>query len=428
MSDWPLSEGGDRLGLALLRAGFAGRVPERVGVAVSGGGDSLALLHMAIRARPHLGWQVFAVTVDHGLRPESAEEAAGVAAFCASFGVAHQTLRWQGPEARGNLMDQARRARLALIGDWARARGIGHVLMGHTADDDAEGFLMNLAREAGIDGLSGMRAMWQEGGVAWHRPLLPLTRAALRAYLVEQGMTWVEDPSNDNPRFARVKARRALAALAPLGITVERLSQTIAHLADARQGLDLATAEVAARMRGEVGMLELPVEEFAALSPEIARRLLSGAIRWMGGAGHAPRGAQLGALQRRLAEGTEGQLGGVCFRLRKGRLLIVREPRAVMGPVALGEVWDHRWQVTGPEAPGLKIAALGAEGLRQGEALPGAMRPALRPDLRPALRAGLLVSPGLWRGEELVAAPLMQPDGPYQADLSQGLAEFILSH
>jgi tRNA(Ile)-lysidine synthase len=127
--------------------------PPRIGVAVSGGGDSMALLVAAQAAFPS---RIAAVTVDHGLRPASADEARAVAAFCAGRGIAHSVLRWQGPKPTGNLMDQARRARILLISDWAKAQGIGDVLLGHTADDNAESLVMNLARSAGLDGLSGI--------------------------------------------------------------------------------------------------------------------------------------------------------------------------------------------------------------------------------------------------------------------------------
>lgn len=373
----------------------------------------MALLHLFHRALPGV---VRVVTVDHGLRPESATEAAGVASFCAGQGISHSILKWHGPAAQGNLMDQARRARLGLMTTWAKAADVGHILLGHTADDNAESFLMNLARQAGIDGLSGMRPDWQERGIHWHRPLLAVSRADLRAYLTRNAVAWIDDPSNDNPRFTRVKARRALQALVPLGITVEALTQTIANLADGRQVVTLATAQAAAAMTDEAGALWMPRETLARLEPEIARRLLSGAVQWMNGIGYAPRGSQLGALQERLAQGDSAQLGGVRFLLRKDHLLITREARAAMGPVPLSATWDHRWRIHGPAA-GHHIRALGPDGLR---ACPNWR------DHGP--REALLVTPAVWSAETLIAAPLAGNPGQYRAELTQGLTQFILSH
>jgi tRNA(Ile)-lysidine synthase len=404
--------------LGRFSAAFLPRPPTRIAVAVSGGGDSMALLHMALRLRGHLGWSVAAVTVDHGLRAESAAEAAGVAAFCQGQGILHHILRWQGPEARGNLMDQARRARFSLIADWARACDIGDVLLGHTADDNAESFLMNLARQAGIDGLSGMRSGWSENGIVWHRPLLTLRRADLRAYLTRNAVAWIDDPSNDNERFTRVKARRALEALAPLGITAEKLGATIGNLAEARQVLRRATACAAeAHISENGGALSMAPEALVGLDAEISRRLLSGIIRWMGGAGYAPRGSQLDTLLKALTRGESAQLGGVRFRQSRGRVEIAREARAVMGAVPFGALWDHRWRVLGPALPGLEIGALGAAGL---QACPDGRRH--------GSRAALTVTPALWAENRLIAAPFAGMAGPYRAELTQPLVQFILSH
>ena len=184
----------------------------------------MALLHMVAEIASRTGRAVCALTVDHRLRPEAAAEAAFVGRACKALGVPHEVLVWDHGAIVGNLMDAARDARYRMMADWARGRGIGFVLLGHTADDQAETFLMGLARSAGLDGLTGMRPHWQQGGVTFLRPLLGLSRAALRSYLQGKGQVWIDDPTNDNDRYTRVKARRALKALKPLGVTVDRLS------------------------------------------------------------------------------------------------------------------------------------------------------------------------------------------------------------
>ena len=152
-----------------LRSHYAKLNPDRIGVAVSGGSDSLALLHAA-RA---WGVVVEAVTVDHGLRPEAAEEAAYVAEVCRGLGVPHSVLRWEGWDGRGNLQDQARQNRYALIAGWAEARRLRSVALGHTMDDQAETLLMRLAREAGVEGLVVHAARLREGRGAL-RPAVPV--------------------------------------------------------------------------------------------------------------------------------------------------------------------------------------------------------------------------------------------------------------
>ncbi|HEX9857861.1 MAG TPA: tRNA lysidine(34) synthetase TilS, partial [Paracoccaceae bacterium] len=227
-----------------------GDVAHPLGLAVSGGGDSMALLHLTVQA----GVPCIAATVDHGLRPESADEAAGVARVCAGLGVPHEVLRWQGWDGSGNLQDQARRARYRLMADWALRQGIGAVALGHNRDDLAETFLMRLAREAGVDGLAAMSPRRRFLGVEWRRPLLGIGRDELRGWLAGQGLTWVDDPSNANDRYDRVKMRKALGGLAPLGITAPGLAAVALHLAEVRQALEVQTLAAAREMaRVEAG-------------------------------------------------------------------------------------------------------------------------------------------------------------------------------
>lgn len=412
---------------ALLRVVAAGlrtarSVGERswpIGVAVSGGGDSVALLHLMHRVTAASGVRLAAVTVDHGLRPESAAEADGVARFCATLGIPHDTIRWSGPARTGNLMDQARHARRLLIADWARGQGISHVALGHTADDQAETFLMNLAREAGLDGLCGLRPAWPEHGVTWMRPLLHWPREGLRTYLRRHAVDWVEDPTNEDVRFTRARARQVLKALAPLGITVDGLNATMMHLGLARSAVVAALARaVVDHVTMQAGGVRIALSDLHMLGAEVERRMLIAILRWMNGAAHPPRGEKLLNLQDALSQGRGATLGGVWFQQREGMILACREPRAAMEPVPMGQVWDNRWRVTGPVIAGARIAALGAEGLRQ------------LPDWRRfgVPRDAALVTPGIWAEDQLVAAPALSERGEWRAELTPSLHSFILSH
>lgn len=384
---------------------------ETVGVALSGGGDSVALLHLCLRA----GIKVEAVTVDHSLRAESAAEAVAVAADCGALGVRHDVRVWQHGAPTGNLMDQARRARLGLIGDWARARGIATVALGHTRDDQAETLLMGLARQAGIDGLSGMRRAWSAGGVQFVRPLLDAGRTELREWLAAQGTGWIDDPTNDNDRFTRVKARQVLAALAPLGITGEGLAAVAGHLAQVRAALEVQVAGVAARLvREEAGALVVDALLFAEPA-EVRRRLIVAGLRWLSGAEYAPRADAVARLEAAMAAGRDATLWGC--RWHKGRLM--REAKAMTGvTAALGAVWDGRWVVEGPTVAGVVVRALGADGIRA------------CPDWRSTglPREVLLVTPALWAGETLLAAPLAGFGRDWTARIAAPFHLFGLSH
>ena len=213
--------------------------PGPVGVAVSGGGDSLALLDLAICSSARHGHTILAATVDHGLRAESAHEAALVAAFCAERQIPHAVLTIASLAGQpGNLSALAREERYGALSDWATGHGCGQVLLGHTMDDQAETVLMRLARGSGVEGLSGMAGVSERLGIRWLRPLLGVRRAALRAWLRDRGINWIEDPTNDDPAYDRIKARAALTEIASLGITVDGLAATADRLRRQRAVLE----------------------------------------------------------------------------------------------------------------------------------------------------------------------------------------------
>ena len=399
---------------AAFRAAL-GPVDHPLGLAVSGGGDSVALLLLALDA----GLQVRAVTVDHGLRPEAAAEAAWVSRLCAGLGVPHDILQWRGWDGSGNLQDQARRARLSLIADWARAAGLGAVALWHTQDDQAETVLMRLARRAGVDGLSAMTGRRRALGMIWLRPLLWVSRDDLRADLRARGQAWIEDPSNDMLRFDRVKARQALAHLAPLGMTPAVLAGVADQMRSARTALDHQT-EVAARQiaRIEGGDVVMDRTGFQEQPFEIRRRLLVGALGWVGSADYGPRAASVRALLAAIGAGRGGTLSGCRVTLQRTTLRVAREWQAVRGTAAApGQLWDRRWLVTGPEFKGLEVRALGEAGL----CAVGDWRRSGLP------RATLLASPSVWRDEVLVAAPLVRNAPGWTARLADGADGFFLS-
>ncbi|MGR3514306.1 MAG: tRNA lysidine(34) synthetase TilS [Paracoccaceae bacterium] len=364
-----------------------------VGVAVSGGSDSLAMLHL-FHAQ---GWSLEAATVDHGLRPEAADEAAYVAAVCAALGVPHETLRVDLSDVSGNLQDQSRRARYAALRAWAGERGIRNVALGHTLDDQAETFLMRLARGSGIDGLSGMRSFIADGGVTWQRPFLCVRRVALRDYLRSMEIAWIEDPSNDDDRFDRVKMRKALQVIEPLGVTPERISDVIRNLSHVRLDLDVRARDAfdahGVEEQGDV-IFRFPGFREATGGLEVLRRSFASALRWVSGADYPPRSDALVDLIEALRRGETRTLHG-CVITSGREARIMREYNAVKDLACpTDQLWDGRWTLVGPHDPTLEIRALG-EAVKdtpwRDTGLP---------------RQSLLASPAIWRGEVLIAAPV----------------------
>lgn len=273
-------------------------------MAVSGGPDSLALLLLAQAALPG---RVEAATVDHGLRPESAEEAAMVARTCAALGVPHATLAVA--VGAGNLQAQAREARYAALAEWMAQRGLTALATAHHADDQAETLLMRLNRGSGVAGLAGVRARGQIPGAALSllRPLLGWRRAELAAVVAAAGLTAAADPSNADPRFDRVRIRRALAESDWLDAAA--MAESAAHLADADAALDWAARREWAEQveRNGLGLTYRPRAPRA-----VALRVLARIAAELDG--EEPRGSALARLFDSLVARQPASIGNLVAR------------------------------------------------------------------------------------------------------------------
>lgn len=338
--------------------------PEKIALAVSGGGDSMAMLTLAHGWARVYGVALYVVTVDHGLRAESCEEAAQVAEECAALGHPHTTLKWHW-DGQGNLQDAARRARLQLIGDW---RGdISHVLLAHTQDDQAETLLMRLARGSGVEGLSAMADRRDMGG--WHilRPLLTTTRAALRHYIDVLKVPYVDDPSNEDDTYERVRVRKAIATL---GLDVGGLSDTAHRMDRARAALWARAADVAVSCvtQSPFGDLKIDRDAFAKVERDTQLRLLAAALKWVSGSAYRPRSSALERLLDRALSGGGGTLQGAEVRVGKASLHVLRELSALDDKACVAgaqPLWDGRWEVAGQGIERYSLRALGPDGWAQ---------------------------------------------------------------
>lgn len=277
---------------------------ERLGVAVSGGPDSLALLLLAAAARPGM---TEAATVDHGLRPESRSEADSVASICRGLGVPHSILRveWDEPP-KSNVQAAAREARYAELAAWATSHELVGVATAHHADDQAETLIMRLARGSGVGGLAGaQRSRRLAGEVRLIRPLLGWRRAELRSIVDAAGLDAVDDPTNADERYDRTRARAMLQAAE--WFDAERVAASASHLADAEQALQWIAATELAKRRSTDG--PAVVVDPSDLPREIQRRLLLIAIRELSGT--APPGPDLAAALGSLIAGKTVTLAGL---------------------------------------------------------------------------------------------------------------------
>ena len=328
-----------------------------IGLAVSGGADSLALLLLVQRWAASLATpprlQVYAL--DHGLRPEAAGEVAFVLEVARTLGVAATGLRWSGPKPYSGLQEAARQARYQLIGAAMRQDGVGVLLTGHHRQDQAETVLMRLAHGSGIEGLKGMGRFAAIEGVTVHRPLLDVDPKALADVVAAAGLTPVADPSNLDIHYERVRWRQALPGLAELGLDAAMLAQFAERMGRA----DAAIAQMADACFTELvrldgfGAARISLAPFVGLSAAVATRLLGRVLNIVGGR-QKPRA--LGQVERLRAvicgEGLAraSTVMGCVVRLKGDAIAVAREPgRALPADAILaprGElVWDERFRI-----------------------------------------------------------------------------------
>jgi tRNA(Ile)-lysidine synthase len=362
-----------------------------VAVAVSGGADSLALLVLAARWAGAAGGRAVALTVDHRLRLESTDEARAVARHCAERGLDHATLTLPPPPGRSGLEAAAREARYRALDEWGGAQGCLHLLTAHHRDDQAETFLLRLARGSGIDGLAAMSGVRELEHCRLLRPLLGVFRARLRTTLAEAGIDhWADDPMNRDGRFARTRWRGLLAETV---FDAEHLATTASRLGEARAALEQAAAELLARSvtLDPAGHAWLD-RSFAMAPRDLSLRVLARVLTTIGGGLYPPRYERLvrahEALTRASARGCT--LAGCRLVHEERRLLVCREVEAAAPPLALvpgrRQTWDGRFRVLlAADAPhDMVIGPLGRAALpEEVRKIPGPARPAL-----PALRRG----------------------------------------
>jgi tRNA(Ile)-lysidine synthase len=301
-------------------------------IAVSGGPDSTALLLMAAEWAKRRGkTRIEAATVDHGLRPESADEAKAVATLCARLGVGHRILQWKGVKPTSRLQERAREARYRLLVDHAKAISADALMTAHHADDQAETVLFRLLRGSGVAGLRGMDHMTARDGMTIARPLMGLKKRDLIAFANTRKTPFIDDPSNVDPRFARTRLRALLARLDEEGLNADALDRLARRARETEEALAHLTAEVEAQI-GSEGAID--ARALFATPIAIAHRILARRIAEAGGRDATRIGLEkiemlaLGlrdALKDRRAHGAN--VGGAIVRLNaKGRLSFAPEP------------------------------------------------------------------------------------------------------
>jgi tRNA(Ile)-lysidine synthase len=372
----------DRLTIERMEAAGGGPIL----IALSGGGDSVALLHLLVE---HFGAaRLRAAVIDHALREGSAQDAARAADFAAALGVAAGvlTLTWSGVPSRSQ--EATRQARYAALCRHARTLGACVIAVAHSSDDQLETLMMRAAAGSGERGLAGMRAfapapLWPEGRGLWiARPLLGVRRAALRDYLRERNAAWIEDPTNTNTAFERVRVRQSLAEqeaangyqLAPMLMAANDLRERAERLDAGARALIVAAAQF------DADTITIDRKTWRGPS-DVRQRALSALITAAAGATREPPPRAVARLLARLddPEFPVATLGGAAFSPRGDFFRITRDPGALAGragvaplaPLELAPkaetVWDGRLALTVVEAGWSVVFDGRGTGLQRGE-------------------------------------------------------------
>jgi tRNA(Ile)-lysidine synthase len=332
-----------------------------VALAVSGGSDSLAIMHLVHEHWRRCGLSVplVVLTVDHGLRHASAEEAEQVTQWSTALDLRHVSLHWQGEKPATGIQAAARQARYNLMSSWCHSAGFDTLLTAHTLNDQAETVAMRKRRTQSAHSLAAIwpETTWQ--GIALWRPLLKVSREELRAYLRSLGQTWIDDPSNRDRRYERVRVREALMDkdIMQLAHEAERARAEAQALAGEVTAWCAANSTVSA-----FGHVQVSRQKLAALSPVLQAEVLRRLIGLTGSGSTVNRRATatlVAALQA--GESFRRSLGGAIVAARQKDILVGREAGRIGQEAVLSEsgacLWDGRFLVSGP--PGARVRAAG---------------------------------------------------------------------
>ncbi len=373
-------------------------------VAVSGGGDSLALTFLLANWVKARGGRLTGLTVDHGLRVEFWSEAEQVRLWFATHDIGHETLTWTGVKPKTAVQAMARAARYDLLTGWCRDNGILHLAVGHNHDDQLETVWMRRQRQQSGIGLAGMARRRVLSGVQILRPLLSVRRSVLREFLKQLQQDWLDDPSNDDQRYERVRARTALAQLDDA--SWRRLASETKQAQVQREREESALSKIIAALvtLHPTGYASCPADKLRALSRVDAGRLLQRVLQVVGCAEYAPKITSVERLIARLLAATtplRGSLANCLIREVRGEIIVCREtrqqPPAVELRDGIAEWGNFRIDYLGEnEVEGLQIGALVLAKLRDKSIMADIER------LPKAVRATL---PAIWKGDEIVCLP-----------------------
>ena len=334
---------------------FASLKLRSCGIAVSGGSDSMALFHMLTDWKSSDKPEIIVASIDHGLRSESKLEVEFVKKACEMKKVKHFSLAPSThlSKIRGNLQDNARSARYTLLRNWAIAKNLQCILLGHTLDDQEENLLIRFFRGSGVDGLVSMEEMVARNEILWMRPLLKFRKEDLRNYLRTNNYSWVDDPSNHDNKYTRVRMRKLLKQLKSNNLITPNFVKTADHMLRASKlSREIAISNSKTLLSfNDVGQISFKVEKFSQLFEDSQYRILAGIVSWFSGSFYKPRFSQLENVYNKILNVniTGSTLGGTVFKKKNGIVTVTRELSSIEENFLVKNkkfIWDNRWLIT----------------------------------------------------------------------------------
>ena len=399
--------------------------PDTLGVAVSGGSDSLSLLYLINSWSNKKNLKIVILTVDHNLRNGSADEALYVGELCNKLGLIHKTLFWDHEDIEGNLSASAREARYRLMQNSIPSDAI--LITGHTLDDQAETFLMRLRRGSGVDGLASMAEQsylsFGNDGITIFRPLLDFERQTLRKVLNFYKVDWIEDPTNNDQSFERVRVRELLARFVEIGIDKNTIGRTALLMQSAKTALNHFASDCYEKFGScDNGDIIFDFSEFSKQPLDVKRRLISAAQKWISNQKYRPRLSQVDALINSIDEKvTFSGSGTICY-FHNNSIRITREANACVCEIEASNdvIFDRRWKLIALEnCKDLTIKCLGEDGYSF-----------LEPGIRKKIPYKTIIAlPALFNDNNLIDFPFIDPESKFKFNLcKQPFNQFLLDH
>ena len=400
-------------------------IDSKIAIAVSGGVDSMVLMNLAKESDFLNDKNVFILVVDHGLRAESKQEAKFVKNEAKKLGFPTRILKWKGSKPNKRIQEEARNKRYSLLINFCRENNINNLYLAHHLDDQIETFLFRMFRGSGLQGLTSFSSSYERNGLTLIRPLIDTPKSELISYARRKKINWVEDPSNKNQKYDRVKLRKVLPLIYKEGFDKKVFLKSVKKLRLANQALDQITKEFVLQyviINKNISVF-IKQELFLTAPEDVQLRVLQNTIRIFSGERYySPNYLKILNLMnwaRNDNDISAKTLGGTIFRKRKGGLILYKEVKKLneIKPIKLSKskyrAWDNRFLIKINKSVKGEISYLGNEGVKilKSKKILG------KKGFNGIPLTALYSIPAMWDGKRLISAPFFD----YSVDNSVNL-------